>query len=188
MRADQFDAITRSLPDGRTRRGVLGGLAAFGVALIVRRDAETKRGKRKKSARNAFGCLNVGAKCRGKDHKCCSGLCAGKKPKKGERDKRRCIGHDATTCQVGQQACGVVDTPCTASTGTAGFCVTTTGNAAYCATGFGGECFSCRKDADCRANCGKRAACVQCATCPGGTTCATADASNTCTLSVIATK
>ena len=42
-----------------------------------------KHKKRNKPDNNAFGCLNVGQHCNGKDDKCCSGICDGKKPKKG---------------------------------------------------------------------------------------------------------
>ena len=46
--------------------------------------------KNKKPKNNAFGCLNVGQACNGKNDKCCSGICDGKKPKKGKKDKSKC--------------------------------------------------------------------------------------------------
>jgi hypothetical protein len=56
--------------------------------------------------------------------------------------------------------------------GAAGQCATTTGNAGYCL--LRGDCFTCRKDADCELFYGKGSACIICAPCgpTGGAACA----------------
>jgi hypothetical protein len=179
MDASHFDAMSRSLGADASRRGLLGGVLAtlsLGGRSRAKSTAKTRHQgtKRKKLQRNQFGCVNVGGKCRGKASNCCSGICQGKKPKRGERDKSRCVGHDAATCLPGQTACdgtgGFV--PCTTSAGEAGDCYTTTGNAAYCSTST--ACVSCRTDVDCRPFCGPQAACTPCAVgCEqtGGTAC-----------------
>src|SRR5688500_14153019 len=132
-----FVAITRALTTTPSRRAVLRGLAAAGLGLgIGRPERAAGKRKRKKLRRNAFGCVAVGGKCRGKDAACCSGVCQGRKPKQGEKDASRCAAHGASTCEAGQHiqdVCGgEVDVPCTTSTGNAGTCTTTTGNAPYC--------------------------------------------------------
>jgi hypothetical protein len=165
--------------DSWTRRRV--GLAAGGVmsavlGALARGDtAAKKRRKRKKPPLvfNQFGCVDAGNPCRGNDALCCSGICEGKKPKKGRKDRRRCAAHDTGGCPVGHAPCTTPHTACTTSAGLTGFCATTTGNAAYCTTGTGGECFPCTRDADCRQVCGMAAACITCLGCAGGATCAT---------------
>ena len=152
-----------------SRRDLLRGLAAVGVGIAERRPAA---GARKTPRRNAFGCLDVGQPCDGRHVRCCSGVCRGKRARKGKPDRSRCVAHDATTCRPGQQEpfCGDSELVlCTTSTGYAGQCNTTTGNAGYCMAS--SLCFSCAKDADCRAVCGAKAACLICADCDetGGT-------------------
>ena len=126
---------------------------------------------------NAFGCLDVGAACRGGDANCCSGRCDGAAPGPGQPDTSRCVGHDESTCLPGQTnfGCGgeanIACTP-TAGAETNGQCTTTTGNAAYC--GADGDCFACTRDTDCEGVCGPQAACIPCAKrCAdqGGTAC-----------------
>jgi hypothetical protein len=162
----QFDRLTRRL--------VLSGFAAaLGLGTASRPDGASARRRKKKPQFNEFGCVNVGGKCRGKDSVCCSGICRGKKPKKGKKDKRRCVDHDTGGCAAGEQEafCGGTDINCVTTAGESGVCNTTTGNAGYC-TSFGG-CFPCSKDADCRAVCGDQAACTICDSCDqtGGTSC-----------------
>ena len=177
MDASSFDIIARSLTDLSSRRALLRGLAAtLGLQAAHASDgtdARKKRKKRRKPKPNAFGCLNVGQPCGGKDERCCSSICQGKKPKQGEKDKSRCVAHHTGGCQAGQQEvfCGGANVDCTTSTGIEGVCDTTTGNAGYCM--FSGTCSPCSKDADCRPVCGPGAACVKCATCidDGGTRC-----------------
>jgi hypothetical protein len=172
MDGSRLDILARSLTDSSSRRGILRGLAAaLGLqAARVSPDADAK--KRKTLRLNAFGCVDVGGTCRGKAKHCCSGICQGKKPKRGERDKSRCIAHGESTCPAGHRdtGCGGSTTiPCTTSTGFSGGCDTTTGNAGFCGHGF--ICMSCRKDGECRKVCGSAAACIPCPNCDGsGTT------------------
>jgi hypothetical protein len=176
MGANHFDTLTRVLAMPRTRRGILGTLAVtLGLGALLIDEAAAKKNKQKKLKFNEFGCVNVGGKCRGKDSVCCSGICKGKKPKKGKKDKSRCVGHDESTCLAGQTQVicgGLQDITCLTSVGTEGECFTTTGNAGYCAED--GGCFPCQKDADCIGVCGAGAACVPCAAqcaAQGGTAC-----------------
>ena len=173
MDADRFDTLTRVLTSAMPRRRLLRGLASapFGLGLACVADAASARKRRRKPRFNAFGCLDVGTPCAGKDTLCCSGICQGRKPRRGKTDASRCVAHDETTCRAGQLNCEGISVPCTTSSGRAGGCYTTTGNAGYCAND--GDCFACGKDADCRPYCGPRAACIRCETgCAGiGTLC-----------------
>lgn len=168
MDPQRFDDLVRHLPL-RPRRDVLTGLAGGVLAMLPSasvREAEAKKNKNRKKPlkRNDFGCVDVGKACRGNDNNCCSGVCDGKKPKKGDRDKSTCVAHDASTCVAGQTvaACDGVTVECATTSGEGdGQCVTTTGKAPYC---FGAaRCFACKKDADCVAVCGAGAACFPCA-------------------------
>jgi hypothetical protein len=172
-----FDRLTRALTQTRSRRTLLHRVVA-GIALGVmapRDGAAAKKRKKKKLVFNQFGCVNVGGKCRGKDANCCSGICQGKKPKQGKKDKSRCVGHDTGGCQAGQFEAECValtlDVPCTTS-GIEGRCDTTTGGAGYCRNFK--RCASCQKDQDCVLSCGANAACIVCPNCEdtGGTACA----------------
>jgi hypothetical protein len=169
MDGSQFDAITRSIRQTSSRRTILGGLAALG-AVTLRFSGITEAKKRKKKAQlNAYGCLDVGQQCGGNNERCCSGICQGKKPKKGKRDKSVCAAHDALTCTAGQDSCLGTNLYC----GTTGICVQTTGKAEFC--GRTPTCAACLRDADCEAMKGPGAACVVCAisSCPetGGMAC-----------------
>jgi hypothetical protein len=169
LHSQTFDTLTRSLTGIPIRRDVLRGLAGLGIGLTtihspVRADAKRKNKdrKRNKPKKNEFGCLDVGKKCNGKNQKCCSGICKGKRPKKGKKDKSKCIAHGTGGCQAGQDLCLGDDIPC----GPPGaFCYRTTGNASFCAElGF---CMNCQKDTDCEPTHGPGAACVVCVTCGG---------------------
>jgi hypothetical protein len=180
MNSQRFDDLVRTLPMAR-RRSVLAGLAGGLLAALPLppgRDAEAKKKnkkKRKKLKRNEFGCVDVGKACRGKNGNCCSGICDGKKPKPGEKDKSRCQAHDESTCVAGQtiEECGGDDTvECETTSGRGGVCATTTGKGPYCF--FGAACLVCEKDEDCEAVCGAGAACFPCSEeCrhTGGTAC-----------------
>lgn len=180
MDPTRFDDFLRLLTGEPSRRAVLRGLTTVvGLGLGAGRPPSmvwAEKKKKKKSLKlNEFDCVNVGGKCQGKDHVCCSGMCDGEKPKKGKPDRSRCIAHDTGTgCVAGQQVgfCGGTSAFCTTSLGGSGLCDTTTGKAPYC-TG-DGECFACQRDPDCVPICGQRAACVRCATgcaATGGTVC-----------------
>jgi hypothetical protein len=179
--AARFDAVARSLVSSASRRAAI--TALVGIALTLLRpgghretaDARRRRHKHKKKPleRNEFGCVDVGKACRGEDANCCSGICQGHKPKKGKKDRSKCVAHNTGGCQAEQDSCdGSVDL-----CGTGGFCYRTTGNASFC--GGGGPCTTCTKDADCVAGLGSGAACVVCAYCDSisdGRTCAPAAA------------
>jgi hypothetical protein len=168
MDAGHFDQLTRLLTAGASRRVALGGLAAALSVSAARLPVASARKRREKLVRNAFGCVAVGRKCRGKDRVCCSGRCDGKRPRKGEKDTSRCVAHDTGGCRAGQrnQNCGGVDIQCRGGASLVGVCETTTGNAPYCARGY--SCVSCATDQDCRSVCGPRAACLPCGYyCPG---------------------
>jgi hypothetical protein len=168
MDGSRLDALSRSLDTGPSRRGLsrrLGELTLGGtLALLGLTGSAAKRKKNKNLTFNEFGCVPVGGRCRGKNSVCCSGICQGKKPKQGERDKTHCVAHDATSCLAGQtvKVCGGSSVLCTTSTGEAGGCLTTTGNAGYCAAAIDCILPSCAKDADCQAHCGPQWACVLC--------------------------
>jgi hypothetical protein len=178
MDGAHFDRLTRSISVDASRRVLLQFAAAMlGLAPLLPKASVAKKDKKKKKKLrfNEFGCVNVGGKCRGNSDNCCSGICQGKKPKKGKKDKSRCVGHDEGTCLPGQTptSCGGSESiACVAGGGADGQCFTTTGNAAYCSDE--GDCFPCKKDADCIGVCGAGAACVRCAAAcaeTGGTAC-----------------
>jgi hypothetical protein len=172
---EHVDALTRVLPGNASRGGVVAGaLAALGLEALLPlgEAAKWKKQREQKLKRNQFGCVNVGGKCRGKDNNCCSGICNGKKPKKGERDKSTCAGHDAGVCQAGQDTCAGTVFPCPNSKSQFARCVTTTGNAPYCA---GAMCSAGpARDADCPPEEFEAgAACILCGDCAETTACAT---------------
>jgi hypothetical protein len=184
MHSSRFDAVTRVLAADSSRRAF--GRLVAGLGLLSTQRLPTSA-KNKKPKPNDFGCLDVGQKCQGKDSKCCSGICDGKKPKHGKKDKSRCVGHDESTCSSGQRSVscgGSQSTPCTTSAGTTGRCETTTGNAAYCADIGARECVACAKDVDCQTLCGPQAACIPCTNCPNGTACVGAQNIPTCRIAV----
>jgi hypothetical protein len=174
----RLGGLARTLTTG-SRRGLLAALAAGALASPLRNEAtaeKRKKGKKRQPAlqRNAFGCVELGKPCQGKDNNCCSGVCVGAKPKKGRKDASRCIAHDESSCLVGQNATecgGQANIACTTSFGAQGSCLITTGQAPYCAEDL--ACFPCRKDTDCLLTCQKGAACIACAgLCPDtGTAC-----------------
>jgi hypothetical protein len=161
MNAAAFDLLTRLLASSASRRWFLGSLAAAALSIAPATRLSTASAKKKKKLQfNQFGCVNVGGKCRGKDAKCCSGICQGKKPKKGKKDKSRCVAHNTGGCLAAEQSCGPSpDVPC----GAGGFCLATTGNAGFCGTVSAAACAACRKDEDCQGAFGSGAACVICA-------------------------
>ena len=163
MKPAHFDRLTQMVNGGASRRGLLRGLAAAAglVALHAPGATAGKRRKKEKLKRNSYGCVDVGKSCRGKDSACCSGICQGKKPKKGEKDRSRCVAHHVLGCQADQDFCAGSIVMC----GTNGTCVRTTGKASIC--GAGGPCVACRKDKDCEADYGPGAACTVCPNCDG---------------------
>jgi hypothetical protein len=169
MDGSRLDAIARSLGGATTRRTILGGLTALGATTLRLPGAAVarKRKNKQKPQPNAYGCLDTGQKCGGNSARCCSGICQGKKPKKGKKDKSTCVAHNKFDCPAGANSCLEL-----VKCGTNGLCVQTTGKASFCGrTGF---CAVCQRDADCEEMMGPGAACTVCAAgCPetGGTAC-----------------
>jgi hypothetical protein len=162
----RFDALARSVGAGASRRSVIGGvLGTLGLGAFLPLSSEAKKHKRKnkkskkkKLRLNQFECVNQGGACRGNNANCCSGVCDGKKPKKGEVDRSTCVGHNEGGCTAERNAC--IQTAdnnsgnCNAANPQA-FCVVTTGNASFCSNFAGsseqGNCRACRRDTDCTA-------------------------------------
>lgn len=170
MEHDRFDQLARSLSRKRSRRALAGllGLGTLGLAGGARVEVTSARKKKnkKKVKKNELGCVDVGKFCKNAGQ-CCSGICQGKK------DNKKCKAHGESTCVSGQveSFCGGTNVTCQTPNGNEGQCDTTTGNAGYCVAD--GDCFACRKDADCVTQCGADAACIQCAGCveTGGFAC-----------------
>jgi hypothetical protein len=172
MIAIRFDSLIRSLASRASRRGALAALASgllvVGPLALGGHEAEAKKKQRKKTRKpsfNAYGCLNVGQACGGSDDRCCSGICEGRKPKKGKKDTSRCVAHNAGDCTTALNVCtaGLVASKC-GDAGADAHCMTTTGNASFCGhiETFDPEinCLACGKDADCEAITGPGSACV----------------------------
>ena len=164
MDALRFDAWTRRR-FGMVAVGTIAALLGHGATPPHSAQAKGKD-KKRKLKRNEYGCVEVGGRCRGRDSVCCSGVCAGKKPKQGEKDKSRCKAHDTGTIESGDRGClagddsyGPGDTLCTTSAGEEfAKCWRTTGNAGFC--GLDSADVPCRKDTDCVDACGQGAACI----------------------------
>ena len=161
----RLDTLARHLAPPSSRRLVVSRLTASllsfaGIRLPNEAGAKPhkRHGKRKKKPLrfNEFGCLNVGARCRGKDDLCCSGICHGKKPRKGAKDKRRCVAHHVAGCTVARDICTTDNKPlsrCNPANMDA-YCATTTGNGPFCANfglPLGAVCQVCVRDVDCLA-------------------------------------
>jgi hypothetical protein len=163
MDAPRFDRWTRSLTDTTSRRSVL-GLAGVALGLAATRFSGSATAKKKhkkapkKLTRNSFGCVNVGKACRGNSANCCSGICEGKKPKKGKQDRSKCVAHNVLDCEAGADSCDADVIAC----GTNGYCLQTTGQASFCKTLTGGAFVDCQKDTDCEPDYGPGAACIAC--------------------------
>jgi hypothetical protein len=174
MNQHRFPVVPRSLSAFPSRRDILRGLAGAGLGLgfLYRHESTGAKKKRKhkqknkKAKPNAFGCLDVGKPCGGNDAKCCSGICEGKKPKKGKRDSSRCVAHDAGICTPGSDVCKLEGVAECHPSNSSCHCVRTTGNATFCGdTGGTGDgpaslCRVCHQDTDCQDEFGPGAACV----------------------------
>jgi hypothetical protein len=157
-----FDALARRAATRLTRRGAVAVVLSAALADLTPTPSDARAGNRKKKRGkprvNQFGCVNVGNRCRGNNSLCCSGICQGRKPKKGEKDRSRCVGHDALSCQAGQDSCSGTDVACSLE----GDCFVTTGKASFCGDAALSACLDCTKDRQCEANFGPGAACVVC--------------------------
>lgn len=176
MDESRFDAITRILGISRSRRlalrsvagvAVAAGLARLGPGGATAKNKKSKhRRKWKKLQKNAFGCVNVGGACRGKDANCCSGICEGLPKYGSKKDTSRCVAHNELDCALGADTCQAL-APC----GPGGSCYQTTGQSSFCAAF--AFCRDCQRDADCEPEFGEGAACgAGCDFCPTGTVCA----------------
>ena len=155
MDPSRFDALTRALAFGQSRRQAISAFSLSALALLG--------GLRGATA--GPGCKDVGKPCK-KATSCCSNVC------KGKKGKKKCKAHDSGGCKPGSApvACGGALVPCTTSLGDSGFCTTTTGNAGYCALVLAGE--GCSEDADCKLSAKSRSACIDCPDAPSGRVCA----------------
>jgi hypothetical protein len=160
---DRFDRVARDLAFVLPRRFVLATSLASLLGLNHRAGTDAKRQRRGQRAKgNDFGCLDVGKPCRGRDGACCSGICHGKKPMRGKRDRSRCVGHHVSGCTPERSFCATGDESGRCGPGNE-FCLATTGKAGFCASFDSSDvpkCRVCRKDTDCEALFGPGAACV----------------------------
>jgi hypothetical protein len=159
MDGTRLDRLARSVSHVLARRHVVHGLAATALGGLAVTGPTSVTARHKASQPNPFGCRNAGQKCRGKDSKCCSGVCQGKKPKHGKKDKSSCADHNAGICTPQLDLCT------TGMITTCGFlcsCVLTTGKAGFCGNfaNVDNPCRVCAKDTDCQAEFGPGAACV----------------------------
>jgi hypothetical protein len=177
MDQHHLPALTRALACLPSRRDVLRGFAGAGLGLGFPRlddvvDAKKKRKHKKpKLKRNEFGCVDVGGKCLGNNANCCSGICDGKKPKKGKKGKQDtsvCVAHgDAGICFPDNDSCTFgkgAGVPCNFDNISCA-CVLTTGNAGFCgeldfSDGQDAVCRECARNTDCQDEFGPGAACV----------------------------
>jgi hypothetical protein len=165
--------MTRSFAVRPSRRDVLRGLSGAGLGLAALRPLEVMlakkkrkdKGKKPKLQRNEFGCVNVGGKCRGNSANCCSGICEGRKPKRGKKDTSVCVAHDSGVCFPENDTCTVGGNVRCGSDNENCFCVLSTGNAGFCGDlsytgGTDSFCRECSRDIDCQGEFGPGAACV----------------------------
>lgn len=154
-----FDEFTKVVTRGQASRratflalasAMLGGLAARFPESAAAKKRKKKR--KKKLALNEFGCVDIGGKCRGSSGACCSGVCQGKKPKKGKKDKSVCVDHNVGGCTLERDSCLTGDAELSACNENA-ICTATTGKAAFCASfvdiSLGNNCRVCATDPDC---------------------------------------
>jgi hypothetical protein len=135
MDAERFDRLLLALTRARTRRSVLGLLAALGLTGLVARDVV------------AQDCAANGTHCgRAGDLPCCSGWC---KRKRGtsKRFCRQAPGQgictiEADTCVTGSPNCDA------ASSGSC-HCWVTSRGFSVCATSSSPDCLACESHADC---------------------------------------
>ena len=139
MDVDRFHALLRSLSEMPSRREVLRSLIGAGVGLGLLRPPVTTEAKKKgKKPKKRIRLRRRQAEVPGKNRTCCSGICQGKKPKKGKKDRSRCVAHNAGFCAADSDSCSVgTDVACNPGNPSC-FCTLTTGNAGFCAAFRGG--------------------------------------------------
>jgi hypothetical protein len=158
--ASRFDELTRSLTAAGSRRRLLRGLAGVALGLAPGHLPVMAKSKGKKKS----ACLAVGKPCGGNNSKCCSGICKGKKPKKGKSDRSKCVAHNTGGCTPERSFCVVGESPSKCREDQPSACLATTGNAGFCAAtqDFDPDtnCRVCAKDKDCEKRFGPGSACV----------------------------
>ena len=150
MKEQRFDALTRSLTRGASRRGTIRLLVGGALGGLL-----TDFGAPHAGAMH-FDCRHVGKRCR-HGQQCCSGRC------RGPKGHKTCRAHDVSVCKSGQDSCSVGSLFCGSDLGCR--CFTTTGDAGFCGTN--PVCSGCTRDVDCEGGSGPGAACVICPTCGG---------------------
>ena len=153
-----FDLLTKRLALLTTRRqGFRTVLAGAGVAGLLGLETEDA----------AAACGGAGKRCK-KGNQCCSGICQGKKPKKGKKDRSVCVAHHEDICTAAHRACTGDPRPNCNPDHPQATCFRTTGQAGYCGLDVIPACIPCRKDTDCHEPLGEGSACVVCSACPEG--------------------
>jgi hypothetical protein len=158
MYAAHFDCLVLTLTRARTRRSVLGLLAALGLTGLVARDTAAQT------------CLANGQRCGGGRGTCCSGRCV---RKRGTNRKFCRPAPNQGTCTIENDVCDPSTTPldCSATSSAQCLCYMTTRGYSFCAVGGASfTCFACETNADCEqrpafGQPGDR--CVQCPGCGG---------------------
>jgi hypothetical protein len=151
----------------------------FGLGVLNWRDSAEAKQKHKKHKKrkqhktapeappqpvfNQFGCVDIGQPCLGDSSLCCSGICQGTAPARGQADTSVCVAHNAGPCVPAADSCmAPAAVQCNASNRFS-VCTLTTGNAGFCgdiSAGTTTYCRVCSKDTDCQAEFGAGAACV----------------------------
>jgi hypothetical protein len=178
MDSIRFDNLAKMVGRRTSRRGALYRLTAAALAAFAARTVAPVRPAAAQVTSEDFGCSNVGAKCNGRDSKCCSGRCVGQPAQKGRKrkngkrrrnkpDRSRCQAHNEGGCTSGQDTCiNGIQIAC--GRGGQGACFQTTGNAGFCGRVTGPtppnfQCMVCNRDQDCvNQGFGGGAACVVC--------------------------
>jgi len=135
--------LTRTLTELPSRRDVLHGLAATGIALgtvrLPRLAVASKRATGEPAAQaNNDSCRKTRASCR-RDEQCCSGSCK-RNRKNGEQRCRRTVGARGCTIEDGCNQVPCPDDP-------NGKCTVTVGGKPFCFKD--SACFACDSDQDC---------------------------------------
>ena len=181
MDSKRFDSLAKTVGRRRSRRSAFQAMATAALtATSVRVGLSEEPAAAQVTTERHFDCLNVGQACNGKDSKCCSGRCEGRKGQKGRRGKdgrrrrdrdnnSKCVAHDEDICTTGQDTCASgLAVAC--GFRSRGACFQTTGNAGFCGRIEGGippsfRCEVCTRDDDCIAlGYGADSACVVCET------------------------
>lgn len=162
MDGQRFDDLARwAVKRGRSRRGVLRGLAGGALAALLGGAAVSPQGA-------AAKCLQPGKACK-RDNQCCSDVCR----------RRKCRPtRPQGTCRVGEDRCQQGSGFAYCNNTTSCGCYVTMSGALFCGSRFDSTCYLCTSDEECRIPTGPGSRCVQVAGtpyCPGcaftGTVC-----------------